>query len=70
LLISTAKAVSSIKLSIMKKLLILLTFIASQNLFAQQDIVPAEINWGPEYSEPAGTYISRIIANIPGGFTA
>ncbi|MGK0365179.1 MAG: hypothetical protein ACI85O_002244 [Saprospiraceae bacterium] len=54
----------------MKKLLILLAFIASQNLFAQQDIVPVDINWGPEYSEPAGTYISRIIANIPGGFTA
>ncbi len=54
----------------MKKLLILLAFIASHSLSAQQDIIPAEINWGPEYSEPSGTYISRIIANIPGGFTA
>ena len=57
-------------LNIMKKLLILLAFIASQSIIAQQDIIPAEINWGPEYAEPNGTYISRIIANIPGGFTA
>jgi len=54
----------------MKKLLIILALFVSQNIFAQQDIIPAEIKWGPEYSEPASTYISSILTNVPGGFIA
>ncbi len=54
----------------MHKLLFIICFSSVFSVTAQQDIIPAQIEWGPEYSEPNNSYISRIISQIPGGFLA
>ena len=54
----------------MQKFLIPFFLFFAFSTAAQQDIIPAQIEWGPEYSEPNNTYISRIISRVPGGFLA
>ncbi len=47
-------------------LLLLLPALAP--LPAQMSSVPAEIHWGPEYNQPSGTQVAKIVGIVPEGF--
>lgn len=55
----------------MKKLSFFIVLIAwLTSAAAQEQELPAKINWGPEMAEPNSTYISKVIGNTADGFYA